>query len=738
MSFQCTACFGKSYDKPWKLQRHIWETKKCFERIHPDLPADHFTQYQCTSCSYTSPRKPDLTRHRHRVHGDTAIPTAPGHVSTSFADALREGSTHVDHPLLCEHLCANTHERRIQLSQSNAEHSNSDPDGTHICDPLINPATCPILSSPSSLQPVTLTLTHEESGNIGRFDSHLTTSSRTPVPKRKFPDQYSLSLVYKRFRAEADDTSGFGVKEMFTNETDILEPDLEQDRELEKVHDPEIDFIDELPLLLSGIGGWFDPADLSITEALTRLALTSPAKDHQTSTTIESDARDWIQFVYLRNESKTLSSENNYSWHSWHTMFWKESILAPSDHASSRIPPSNLRRQSTASSSMGIHESSSSSKGSLFGRPSTHSYDPWKTWSSVSPSQASVVKSLHSTGMPAPMLDSVDGELLLSRAGTSVKRPQSCKLLHLTPQEQFTQAAADNDVERLCRLVEDLDFNHNHRDDEGRTALIWAAERGHHLAIKVLLSNICDAVDANSRDDRGMTAILFACQRGDHEIFHALLSLPAIDLWAQNHAGSTALMFAIQSSTEPDSTITIVKTLIDRVQARPDYHTTAAKWHPQFNVQDADGLTPLHWAVKHNRLDCISALLDTGRVDVTLKASGGTTPAMQAVQDMVDGAVLELLFDYEACDPTVTNERGETLEGVAQRVLGERKAMLVDYRHRSDPADPIRLQAAWENVRLCVAYGHYYAGPPTGSEARDSLVRAGPVKRGWRVKALPL
>jgi ankyrin repeat protein len=610
------------------------------------------------------------------------------------------------------------HERPIQLSQSNAEQSNSDPDGMHICDPSINSATCPVLSSPPGVQPITLAPTNEESGNIVRFDSHLTTSSQIPVTKRKFPDQYSLALVYKRSRAEVDGTSGFGVKEMSTNGTDILEPDFEQDRALKKAHDPEIELYDDSPLKHA-------EADLSIADALTNLALTTIAQG-------------WIQFVYLRSESKPLSSENKSSHDSWHTMFWKESIPAPSVHASPSISPSNLRRQSTATSSMGIRESSRSSKGSLFGRPSTHSYNPWKTWSSVSPSQASAAKSLHSTGMPAPMLNSVDSELLLSRAGTSREKPESCTPLHLTPQEHFSLAAADNDVERLRLLIEDLDFDHNHRDNEGRTALVWAAERGHHLAIKALLSILSDAVGVNSRDNRGMTAIMYACQRGDYGTLQTFLDLPAINLWAQNHAGHTALMLAIQSSTKPNSTIIIVKTLIARIQAQPDYHTTVAKWHPQFNVQDADGLTPLHWAVKLNRRDCTLALLGTGRVDVALKASGGTTPAMQAVQDMVDGAVLELLFDHEACDPTATNERGETLVEAAQRVLGEREGMLVDYRYRCDPDDLRRLQAAWENLRLCVAYEHYHAGPPTGSDARNPSVRAGPVRRSWRVNALPL
>jgi hypothetical protein len=55
-----------------------------------------------------------------------------------------------------------------------------------------------------------------------------------------------------------------------------------------------------------------------------------------------------------------------------------------------------------------------SSIGSLFGRPSTHAHQPWKTWPSTSPSPDSV-RSLHSIGMAAPMLEEADEELLLSR-----------------------------------------------------------------------------------------------------------------------------------------------------------------------------------------------------------------------------------------------------------------------------------------------------------------------------------
>jgi hypothetical protein len=78
--------------------------------------------------------------------------------------------------------------------------------------------------------------------------------------------------------------------------------------------------------------------------------------------------------------------------------------------------------QSTSSSSTGTPQSvgaSCSSLGSLFGRPSRRFAEPWMTWSSTSPAPDSL-KSLHPLGMPAPMLGSIDEELLLSRAGNDL------------------------------------------------------------------------------------------------------------------------------------------------------------------------------------------------------------------------------------------------------------------------------------------------------------------------------
>jgi hypothetical protein len=86
MSFRCTACSDKSYDKAWKLQRHINESSKCFEHFNPGTSA---TRFRCSICEYTSPREEDLKRHRRRIHPDIAITTARG---TEEADQPEPGA----------------------------------------------------------------------------------------------------------------------------------------------------------------------------------------------------------------------------------------------------------------------------------------------------------------------------------------------------------------------------------------------------------------------------------------------------------------------------------------------------------------------------------------------------------------------------------------------------------------------------------------------------------------------
>jgi hypothetical protein len=152
MSFRCTACFDKSYDKPWKLQRHIRESSKCFEQLNPGKSA---TRFQCTSCDHTCSREEDLERHRGKIHPDIVFATTTGSGATEEAPQPTLG-------------------------------------GTESCH--VTP----------SLQPATLIDKDEATNRMERFDSHHSPDSHTEILKRKSSDQNGLSPDHKRVCTEAD------------------------------------------------------------------------------------------------------------------------------------------------------------------------------------------------------------------------------------------------------------------------------------------------------------------------------------------------------------------------------------------------------------------------------------------------------------------------------------------------------------------------------------------------------
>jgi hypothetical protein len=155
MSFRCTACFDKSYDKPWKLQRHIRESSKCFQQLNPGKSA---TRFQCTSCDHTCSREEDLERHRGKIHPDIVFATATGSGATRWT------------------------EEAVQFILG----------GTESCH--VTP----------SLQLATLLDTDKATNRMERFDSHHSPDSHTEILKRKGSDQNGLSPDHKRVCTEAD------------------------------------------------------------------------------------------------------------------------------------------------------------------------------------------------------------------------------------------------------------------------------------------------------------------------------------------------------------------------------------------------------------------------------------------------------------------------------------------------------------------------------------------------------
>jgi ankyrin repeat protein len=82
----------------------------------------------------------------------------------------------------------------------------------------------------------------------------------------------------------------------------------------------------------------------------------------------------------------------------------------------------------------------------------------------------------------------------------------------------------------------------NASDDYGRTALMWAAHKGHLEMVELLLSD--ERLDINASDDSEWTALMCAASKGHLEMVKLLLSDEHLDINASDDNGRTALMWA--------------------------------------------------------------------------------------------------------------------------------------------------------------------------------------------------
>ena len=94
------------------------------------------------------------------------------------------------------------------------------------------------------------------------------------------------------------------------------------------------------------------------------------------------------------------------------------------------------------------------------------------------------------------------------------------------------------------------------------------------------------------------------------------------------------------------------------------------------NAAQVDGMTALHWAVRHDDLEVVELLLDVGS-DASAANRYGVTPLTLACTNG-NGPIVELLLDAGA-DPNTTLPGGETVLMTAARTgrLGPVKALLV-------------------------------------------------------------
>lgn len=187
-------------------------------------------------------------------------------------------------------------------------------------------------------------------------------------------------------------------------------------------------------------------------------------------------------------------------------------------------------------------------------------------------------------------------------------------------------------------------------DNNGRTTLSWAAQRGDVIAVNLLLEH---NADPNVTTPTGMAPLHFAVEALTPTCIAPLLAHGA-DPLAVDHNKHTTLFFAVSYHDDEAYLLPIIQAGAD-LEAKTNYD-----WTPLIN------------AVSKDRVRAVKCLLDTG-ADINGIGQYGKSPVQYAVE-FNSHACLRLLLDRGADCMVRCEEIGPTIVHLAVR-HGDLKTM---------------------------------------------------------------
>lgn len=184
----------------------------------------------------------------------------------------------------------------------------------------------------------------------------------------------------------------------------------------------------------------------------------------------------------------------------------------------------------------------------------------------------------------------------------------------------------------ICDIASFVDI----QDSLGRTALYLSVENNFLSLTKFLLEE-ANADPNISHNVTGETCLHVACKKGEIylETVKALCKEKRMNFDTRNNLGKTALHEAINSHNEIFNSLPIVTTML-RCGAR-------------LNVEDADGLTPIHVVVQKKNKPLLEIMQKYGsdfREAVNAKDGGGRTALEFAILLNVNNDIMKILITY--------------------------------------------------------------------------------------------
>ncbi|KAH6970728.1 hypothetical protein BKA56DRAFT_622398 [Ilyonectria sp. MPI-CAGE-AT-0026] len=188
----------------------------------------------------------------------------------------------------------------------------------------------------------------------------------------------------------------------------------------------------------------------------------------------------------------------------------------------------------------------------------------------------------------------------------------------------FLESDAKVDSSSQALMAEKHWWVHEYSQEVPRevTGLHLVAYFGVENSIQALLSrNNLDCMDSYGR-----TALSYAAEKGHKAIVELLLDTGKVNADAQNRWGLTPLFWATKQGHEA-----IVKLLLDTRKVN-------------VNIKDWGGQSPLLWAAHGGQKGIVKLLLETGKVDLYARGQSGQASLLRAAEQGHD-AIVKLLLD---------------------------------------------------------------------------------------------
>ncbi|KAF3074334.1 Ankyrin repeat domain-containing protein 50 [Trichoderma lentiforme] len=191
--------------------------------------------------------------------------------------------------------------------------------------------------------------------------------------------------------------------------------------------------------------------------------------------------------------------------------------------------------------------------------------------------------------------------------------------------------------EAVIKLLLTAGADTNAKDEDGLTALSWAAKIGYEAAIHLLLAA---GADVHVKDKNGWTPLWWAAMKGCEAIIIRTLLTAGADVDARDKDNRTPLLWAARIGYEAAAHLLLA--------AGAD-----------INAKDKHGWTPLWWATRKDHQAIVQLLLQTDKVDLGLEDKNSRTLLSWAAGDG-NGPIVGLLLETGKIDADSRDDSGRT------------------------------------------------------------------------------